>query len=526
MKSISKRNNEDELLELQHQFSLDELDQWTTSSGLVESVITMITERFPDSEAHVFVHVPEAREYREIDREGLAAIPDDSLFSACLSMTETGTDLETFFSEFLPDETMLRILLELTYGGFYLVPVVHRFSLLAFIMLCAPGTTGENKSATPEQREYLSDLADRLKINLYAASIADRRQRELLNLAAYPANLRNHLDIKDLSLHLLDDLRTKIPFDHGIYYEYDEYHQELIPVTWTGFRGHPAVIKKGAAISGQTLERRRTIYVQDRSEHPSYGMTSGEKFITGSFISALVQTDKRIFGVVTIARKTDAAESFGMEHRYALEIAMSFVASEINNRSLYDELEESYFSTVASLTRALEAKDHYTRGHSERVMNISVGVARVLKLSPEAVRRIRYAAILHDIGKIGIRDSIITKPSSLSEIEYAEIKRHTEIGYDIMNEKGFFGEIRELIRYHHEKMDGTGYYSKLSGDYPWEAMIISVADIYDALTSDRPYRSAFSSERAVFSLKKLVGISFDKKVFNAFCEWLGEKRNT
>lgn len=520
MKNFSVQKNDDDLLELEHQFSLDELDQWTTSAGLVESVITMIHERFPDSETHVFIHVPEAREYREIDREGLAAIPDDSLFAACLSMVADGTDLSFFFDEFLPDESMLRILLELTYGGYYLVPVVHRFSLLGFIMLCAPGSTGENRRATDEQRDFLAELAARLKINLYAASIADRRQRELLNLAGYPALLRKRLNVRELAHHLLDDLATKLPFDCGIYYEYDEYRQQLVPVVWSGFKGKPASIARGDSISGQTLDRHRAIYVQDRASHPSFSMITGEKFITGSFISAPVQTDKRAFGVITIARKSDSAESFGMEHRYTLEIAMTFVASEINNRLLYDELEQSYFSTVAALSRALEAKDLYTRGHSERVMKISVGIARTLNLSPEAVRRIRYAAILHDIGKIGIRDSIITKPSSLTEGEYAEVKRHTEIGYDIMNQHGFFGEIRELIRYHHEKMDGSGYYAKHTGDYPWEAMIISIADIYDALTSDRPYRSAFTQEKALFSLEQLVGVSFDEKIFKAFRTWL------
>jgi len=506
MKNFSVQKNDNDLLELQHQFSLDELDQWTTSSGLVESVITTINERFPEAETHVFVHVPEAREYREIDRD--------------LSMVAEGTDLSFFFEEFLPDEAMLRILLELTYGGYYLMPVVHRFSLLGFIMLCAPGSTGENHQATNEQRDFLAELSSRLKINLYAASIADRRQRELLNLAGYPGILRKRLNVPDLAHHLLEDLSEKLPFDCGVYYEYDEYRQLLIPAVWSGFKGKPATIPKGDAISGQTLDRRRAIFVQDRARHPSFSMKTGEKFISGSFLSAPVQTDKRIFGIVTIARRADSAESFGMEHRYTLEIAMTFVASEINNRLLYDELEQSYFSTVTALSRALEAKDLYTRGHSERVMKISVGIARILDLSPEAVRRIRYAAILHDIGKIGIRDSIITKPSSLTEGEYTEIKRHTEIGYDIMNEKGFFGEIRELIRYHHEKMDGSGYYAKQTGDYPWEAMIISIADIYDALTSDRPYRSAFTKDKALYSLKQLVGVSFDEKIFKAFQVWL------
>jgi HD-GYP domain-containing protein (c-di-GMP phosphodiesterase class II) len=107
-------------------------------------------------------------------------------------------------------------------------------------------------------------------------------------------------------------------------------------------------------------------------------------------------------------------------------------------------------------------------------------------------------------------------------MEFAEIKKHTEIGYDIVNENGFFGEIRDLIRYHHEKMDGTGYYAKQNGDYPWEAMIISLADIYDALASDRPYRLAFSTAEALDALEQLVGVNFDERIFAAFRTWIAE----
>ena len=152
------------------------------------------------------------------------------------------------------------------------------------------------------------------------------------------------------------------------------------------------------------------------------------------------------------------------------------------------------------------------RGPFRACYEICRGIAQALNLSYDSIRRIRYAAILHDIGKIGISDSIITKTSSLTDAEYKEIKKHTEIGYDIVNDSGFFSEIRDLIRYHHEKIDGTGYYEKRPGDYPWEAMIISLADIYDALASDRPYRKAYTHEEALVSLEKLVGINFDQNI--------------
>ncbi|MBN1616905.1 MAG: HD domain-containing protein [Spirochaetales bacterium] len=515
-------SNEDDLLELETSFSLDELDDWHTSTGLVESAMSMIRRRVREADTHIFVHMPEAREYREIDREGLASIPDDSIFIACLAMCETGIPLNTIFQDYVPDDDMLRELLTTVYRGYYIIPVVHRFSLLAFIMLCAP--TPESKIRLPDQsqKDFLAELTSRLRINLYAASIADQRQRELLRLAEYPASLHARRSVADLSEHLLDDLKKELDFTCGVYYEYEEYLEKLIPIAWTGTKKEPQVLQAGCGISGQVIERRRPLWVPDRSKHPSFAMMNEEKFIEGSFISAPIHTDKRVIGVVTLSRKGGNGEGFAMESRYTLEIAAAFVASEINNRMLYDELEQSYFSTVSSLTRALEAKDHYTRGHSERVMQYAVGTAHALRLSPEAVRRIRYAAILHDIGKIGISDSIITKTSSLTKGEFDEIKRHTEIGYDIVNENSFFTEIRDLIKYHHEKMDGTGYYAKHSGDYPWEAMIISVADIYDALTSDRPYRTAYTAEQAVAYLEKLVDVNFDRRILDAFQTCLKE----
>ena len=529
MNDYSISDGEDDLLELEHSFSLDELDDWHTSAGLVESAIRMIRARTPRTDAHIFAHVPEAREYREIDREGLAAIPDDSIFIACLAMCGTGTPLEAIFRDYVPDDDMLHALLGTVYRGYYIVPVVHRFSLLAFIMLCETdsgetGRKGESISPPDEERAFLAELASRLRINLYAASIADQRQRELLRLAEYPSTLHKRLSVADLSEHLLEDLRQEISFDAGVYYEYDEYLHELMPIVWTGFKDEPPCLLAGKGVSGQAVERRRAIYVPDRMKHPSFAMIAEEPFISGSFVSAPIRTDKRVIGVVTISRKGESREGFGMEHRYTLEIAAAFLASEINNRLLYDELEQSYFSTVSSLSRALEAKDHYTRGHSERVMTYAVGIARALQLSPETVRRIRYASILHDIGKIGISDSIISKTTSLTDREYAEIKRHTEIGYDIVNENSFFTEIRDLIRYHHEKMDGTGYYAKRPGDYPWEAMIISLADIYDALTSDRPYRAAFSGEEALSSLDRLIDVNFDRRILDAFRAWLANAK--
>lgn len=517
----------DALYDLKDVFSIDELDNWTTSSGLVETAITMLNTHLPFMQAHIFVHVHESKEYREIDREGVASIPQDSLFIACLAMCDSMVEIKSFFNDFALDDELLVFLLTNTYEGQFLIPIVHRFSLLGFVLLCNSHLEHEQSQTHVQQlleqkenSDFLNNLINRLKINLYAAHIADMRQRELLRLAEYPSILRKRSSIDDVLTHLLDDLSKEISFDTAVYYEYEEYHENLIPKTTYGLNQEPFILKIGRGISGKALEQKRAIFVPDRTSHSFFALVTEEPFFVGSLISVPIQTDKKINGILTICRTPENDIPFGVEHRYTLEIASSFIASDINNRQLYDELEKSYFSTVSSLSTALEAKDLYTKGHSERVMKYAVGIAHELGLSEDATRKIRYGAILHDIGKIGISDAIISKKTKLTSVEFNEIKKHTQIGYDIVNKSNFFSEVRDLIKYHHEKMDGTGYYEKRMGDYPWAAMIISIADIYDAFTSDRPYRKALSTEEALKEVEKLIDVHFDKRIYQALITYL------
>jgi HD-GYP domain-containing protein (c-di-GMP phosphodiesterase class II) len=504
---------EKDLVHLDAQFTLDQLDNWLTTAGLIESALSMINHRIPTARAHLFLHSPESHEYREIIQEGLFTIPEDSLFIACLSMQDKGSSLDSVFTDYSLDEPMLEDVFKSMYHATYVIPIVHRFSLLAFILL-------STDQFTQEQTDYLADIIGRLKTNLYAATVADNRQRELLELSEYPTLLHAYSSLMEIKRNILVDIGTKIPFDAGVYYRFDDYHDQLIPEAWICGEFRPEKVLRGKGISGLTLERKRSLFVPDRKTHPSFIDIREEAFIQGSFISVPVFTDKNFMGVITLSRDNEKSDAFGVEHRYMLEILAAFLSSEMSSRLLYNELEDSYFSTVSSLTRALEAKDSYTKGHSERVMDFAVGTAQMLNLSFESVRKIKYAAILHDIGKIGVSDDIITKDSSLTDSEYGEIKKHTEIGYDIINDSGMFSEIKDLVRYHHEKIDGSGYYKKKEGDYPWEAMIISIADIYDALTSDRPYRKAFGSDEAFASLEKLIDIHFDERIFKAFQKWV------
>ena len=504
--------------QLAEEFSLDQLDNWTTTTGLIQSAISFAGKAFPSYEMRIFYHETELHEYREIDREGVATIPDDSLFAGCLSMISEPTDLSRLFSDFQINAPMLEHVLFTLYHAHTIVPVVHRFDLLAFLLLCDKPQE-KHEDLSQEDLSLLKQLTDRLTINLYAASVADQRLRELLHMAQYPRSLQHHRTITELYNNLMKDLVKEIPFDAGICYAYDEELNQLVPFNKKGIR-NAKILKPGQGISGQVFESRLPLYIPDRLSNPAYALMEEEPFIEGSAICVPVSTDKTMLGVVTLIRNPENPEPFGMEHRYMLEIASAFTASEITNRQLYTRLDESNFNIVESLTRALEAKDSYTEGHSTRVTRYAEGIARELGYKEEKIHQLRYGAMLHDIGKIGIPDAIINKAASLTEDEYAEIKTHTEIGYNIVCNNPFFKSISTFIRYHHETINGKGYYGLQGNEIPEEAMIISAADIFDALTSDRPYRKALSIKESVVELKKQTGVHYTKEIFEAFMRYL------
>jgi putative nucleotidyltransferase with HDIG domain len=176
------------------------------------------------------------------------------------------------------------------------------------------------------------------------------------------------------------------------------------------------------------------------------------------------------------------------------------------------ELRTAYIQTIRALAEAVDAKDAYTRGHSERVGVYASKIAREVGLPRELIERVYIAGLLHDVGKIGIRDYVITKPDRLTPEEYEEIKRHPEIGAKILEPVSFLADVVECVRHHHEWYDGSekGYPERLRGDrIPLPSRVILVADTVEAMTSDRPYRRGLSLEVVVRELHKFSGSQFD-----------------
>ncbi len=217
-----------------------------------------------------------------------------------------------------------------------------------------------------------------------------------------------------------------------------------------------------------------------------------------------------------------------------LEIYSSQAASSINNAFLhslvnikndelnrtYDQLRERYMDTIEALRMVVDAKDIYTRGHSDRVAYFSVKIGKAFNLSKEELELLRISGIFHDVGKIGTSDDILFKSEKLNEKEYAEIQKHPLKGASILSAVSMFKEVVPIVKCHHERVDGKGYPEGLKGDeIPFMARIIAVADAFDAMMSDRHYRSKLKFEEARNQLLQGAGNQFDKDIIQKFiCE--------
>ncbi|MGE5579876.1 MAG: HD-GYP domain-containing protein [Bacillota bacterium] len=182
----------------------------------------------------------------------------------------------------------------------------------------------------------------------------------------------------------------------------------------------------------------------------------------------------------------------------------------------YMELRSAYREMASALSNAIDARDSYTRGHSERVSEYAAQLAAALKLPEDQIDTIRYVGLLHDVGKVGIRDAIMKKQGTFTLDEYEEMKNHANLGADMLAGLKFLGKGQDWVRYHHERWDGHGFPKGLSGEeIPIEARILACADSFDAMTTDRPYKAKMDLDAARRELLRCSGTQFDPKVVDA-----------
>ena len=283
-------------------------------------------------------------------------------------------------------------------------------------------------------------------------------------------------------------------------------------------------IKTGEEISGWVYAGRQALLAQDLEKDRRFISRPHEKYYSASLISVPLVVKNSCIGVLNVNSHAGGG-SFDKDDLWLLEGLASQAAIAIENARLYVSLQDTYMRTILSLTTALDAKDHYTKTHSENVTRYATAIAVELGLTDSEIEKIKWACQLHDLGKIGIHDYILTKPGELSPEEWDEMRQHSLKSAEILRPLEFLEESVVMIEQHHERFDGKGYpFGLKNEDILVGARIIAVVDAYDAMTTDRPYRKALSREAAAEELKVNKGKQFDPQVVDAFIRVLSKEK--
>jgi len=272
---------------------------------------------------------------------------------------------------------------------------------------------------------------------------------------------------------------------------------------WVVRRGEPLLLNEGTPLDPRIRRAMR-----------------GE---ASSALCVPLKVKDRVIGVLNLSKL--GGNPFAEGDLELASILCGQAAIAIENARLFEELRESFVGVIAALAAAIDAKDPYTHGHSERVARYAAEIARELGLETHEVETVHYAGLLHDIGKIGVSEQSLKKPDALDVKEWEVMKAHPAIGARILEPISLLKEIIPLVRHHHERCDGTGYPDGLAGEeIPLGARILAVADAFEVMTSPRPYSPAMSPAQAIALLQEGVGKQWDAEVMEALLRALEKER--
>jgi putative nucleotidyltransferase with HDIG domain len=278
-----------------------------------------------------------------------------------------------------------------------------------------------------------------------------------------------------------------------------------------------------SAVERQAVDNRRVfeVYAPLQSNDGKRAIGAYEIYAKPQHVEAFIASRKRLIWIAILAVFATLYGALALLVRNASSM-LRHQATTLQTRSRelmdsYRRLEESSLEAIESLNATVDAKDPYTAGHSARVQRIALAVAEELGVPAHRLDAVRFGGLFHDIGKIAVPDSILTKPGELDEEEFAVVMRHPADGAEIVSHFSRLHEAVPLIRHHHERWDGTGYPDGLAGhEIPPEACVVGLADAWDAMTTDRPYRAALSVEQAAAEVRACRGTQFSPAVVDAF----------
>ncbi|MCX8093264.1 MAG: GAF domain-containing protein [Candidatus Goldbacteria bacterium] len=348
----------------------------------------------------------------------------------------------------------------------------------------------------------------------------NQKIKRLEHLTELTKHINSTLELNKLLDNMLQISTDMLQAEAGSILLLDEDGDELIFAAATGEKKDKLKdirVPVGEGIAGWVARENKSVLVADAQNDPRFFKKVDQKtsFKTTSIIAVPLLTKDKLIGVVEVLNKKDN-QLFNEEDKQLLEAFANQAAVAIENAKLYENLNNMFLNTVKSLAAAIETKDIYTRGHSERVTKYSELIAKELKLPDEDIHELRLAGLLHDIGKIGIDESILRKPSKLTDTEFKEIKKHPVYAANILEAIPQMKEIIPAIKHHHERYDGEGYPDGLKNDdIPYFARILSIADTFDAMSSNRPYRDALPLEICLQEIKACSGTQFDPEISNA-----------
>lgn len=364
------------------------------------------------------------------------------------------------------------------------------------ISVPSPVTEFEDKIWHEEETNFLfalhAELATTLKKDILATQLAER--------------VHDFWNVQKTILLLIDSGSSELKIAHSLGVE-----QDIIQATH---------LKSGEGISGFVVAQARPIMIDDLEQDNYLKKINIEPYLEGNFLSVPIVFQKNVLGVLHVCHKKN--NKLFSKRDYSLMVNVGKVgAISLENALLYEEISENYMKTIAALASAIDARDPYTKWHSENVTRYVIAIANEMRLNQQDVEQLRRAALLHDVGKIGIRDNILLKKEKLNNEEFEEIKAHPLKGEEILRSLSFLRQAVLCIRHHHESFDGKGYPDHLRGhDIETGARILAVADTFDAMTTDRPYRKGLPLEEAVAELERKKNIQFDPDVVDVFIKIL------
>jgi HD-GYP domain-containing protein (c-di-GMP phosphodiesterase class II) len=398
-------------------------------------------------------------------------------------------------------------------------------SLLFIVLWVWVDKTRRKTKANEEQyKERIAELENKLQSN---SMDLDNLLVMLVGLHEFGMSATGIISKEELTQSVIDVACKLIRSDAGSLMLIDQDDNELYIAASRGLPADVAAatrIKIGEGVAGRVAQTCKPIFVEDiEADIRFLRPNSADRYKSKSFISVPLRVKNRVVGVLNVNAPREVT-SFEDRDVRLLTILADQAAMTLENIELYNNLQDFYFEMIQTLARVIDAKDSYTYDHADRARHYAKMIAEKMHLPQAIVRHVEYAALMHDIGKIGIEEHILRKPGRLTAEEVEIIKKHPTIGNKIISPITFLAPVAPMVLYHQEWYDGNGYPEGLAGEeIPLGSRIVAVIDAYDAMTSDRPYRKALPKDHAVSELQKGSGTQFDPQVVDVFVKILRDE---